>query len=287
MSLSVTEIETLVRDPYAVYARHVLELDPLEMVAVEPNAALKGNIVHEVMNCFVQAFPAELPPDPAGELIAIGGRVFDATPELRDHKDVYATWWARFVRMAGWLAQWEPGRRVGSPVLKAEIAGSLPVSLANGATFTLRGRVDRIELHPGGRFRVVDFKTGASPSTKEVRVGFSPQLTLEAAMAKGGAFKDVSGAETVDELLYVKLSGAGVPGHEKPVRDTKTPFDVDELADEHLARLAQMMSEYAAGERNFVSRPYAKFAKRYAPYDHLARVREWSLVGGDGEEGGE
>ena len=52
----------------------------------------------------------------------------------------------------------------------------------------------------------------------------------------------------------------------------------DELADEHLARLAQMMSEYAAGERNFVSRPYAKFAKRYAPYDHLARVREWSLV---------
>ena len=48
-----------------------------------------------------------------------------------------------------------------------------------------------------------------------------------------------------------------------------------------------MMSEYAAGERNFVSRPYAKFAKRYAPYDHLARVREWSLVGGDGEEGGE
>jgi len=85
----------------------------------------------------------------------------------------------------------------------------------------------------------------------------------------------------------VKLSGSGVPGQAKPVRDSKAPFNVDELADEHLARLAQMMSEYAAGERKFVSRPYAKFAKRYAPYDHLARVREWSLVGGDGEEGGE
>ena len=57
MSLSVTEIETLVRDPYAVYARHVLELDPLEAVAVEPNAALKGNIVHEVMESFRQGLP--------------------------------------------------------------------------------------------------------------------------------------------------------------------------------------------------------------------------------------
>ena len=104
-------------------------------------------------------------------------------------------WWARFVRMAGWLARWEPGRRVGSPVLKAEIAGSLPVSLANGATFTCAAGPIASSSHPGGGFRVVDFKTGASPSAKEVRVGFSPQLTLEAAMAKGGAFTDVSGAE--------------------------------------------------------------------------------------------
>ena len=108
MSLSVTEIETLVRDPYAVYAKHVLELDALEAVAVEPNAALKGNIVHEVMRLFVEQFPAGLPPDPLGELTAIGRKVFDGTPELRDHKDVYAAWWGRFVRMAGWLAQWEP-----------------------------------------------------------------------------------------------------------------------------------------------------------------------------------
>ena len=38
-----------------------------------------------------------------------------------------------------------------------------------------------------------------------------------------------------------------------------------------------------AGEAGFISRPYPKYARRFGAYDHLARVKEWSLASSDGE----
>ncbi|HCC96947.1 MAG TPA: hypothetical protein DEQ69_06035, partial [Rhodobacteraceae bacterium] len=40
--LSVTEIKTLIRDPYAIYAKHVLGLRPLEPIEPVPDARLRG-----------------------------------------------------------------------------------------------------------------------------------------------------------------------------------------------------------------------------------------------------
>ncbi|PSC03355.1 double-strand break repair protein AddB [Alsobacter soli] len=283
--LSVTEIETLVRDPYSIYAKHVLRLDPLDDLAAEPSAAVKGVLIHEVIGRFAKAFPKELPGDVASVLLAYGREEFAQTPELRDRPDVVAFWWPRFERMAAYLGDWERRRRAGGLAVEAEIGGKLAMMLADGSTFELTGRADRIELLRAGGFAIVDFKTGAMPGVKEVRVGFSPQLTLEAAMAKRGAFQNVPAGLRTEELLYVKLSGAAEAGQERSIADPKQPFDVDELAEEHLENLQKLLADYRAGERAFLSRPHPKFAKRYAPYDHLARVREWSLAGAEGEEG--
>jgi ATP-dependent helicase/nuclease subunit B len=40
-----------------------------------------------------------------------------------------------------------------------------------------------------------------------------------------------------------------------------------------------------SGEIGYLSRPYPKYAKRYSDYDHLARVKEWSLTNGADENG--
>ncbi|WP_460448378.1 double-strand break repair protein AddB [Alsobacter sp. SYSU BS001988] len=284
--LSVTEIETLVRDPYAIYAKHVLRLEPLEEIAGEPSAAIKGVLVHDVVGRFGKAHPTALPADPAAELVALGREAFQKSPELRDRPDVVAFWWPRFVRMAAYVAEWEKQRRLPGMTVLAEIGAKLTIPMPDGADFVLTCRADRIELLPDGGFAVVDFKTGATPGVKEVRVGFSPQLTLEAAMAKLGAFEGAPAGLSARELTYVKLSGAAEPGFERRIPDARNPIDVDELALDHLARLTQAIAEHRAGERAYVSRPYPKFAKSYAPYDHLARVKEWSLAGDDGDEGG-
>ena len=44
-----------------------------------------------------------------------------------------------------------------------------------------------------GRYAILDYKTGAPPTEKQVRTGLSPQLTLEAAILRQGGFKDIPG----------------------------------------------------------------------------------------------
>ncbi len=53
-NLSITEIETWVRDPYAIYARHVLSLEPLDAIGQEPDARQRGNLIHEALGAFVE-----------------------------------------------------------------------------------------------------------------------------------------------------------------------------------------------------------------------------------------
>ena len=59
--MSVTEVRTLIRDPYAVYARRVLGLRALDPLRPEPSAAERGNVLHDIMDRFLRGLP-DLPP---------------------------------------------------------------------------------------------------------------------------------------------------------------------------------------------------------------------------------
>jgi ATP-dependent helicase/nuclease subunit B len=282
-SLSVTEIETLVRDPYAVFARHILKLDGLEPVALVPSAAERGIIIHGVLGAFAAKAPEALPPQAREVLLQLGQDAFlplaDAYPEL------YAEWWPRFERLASEFIAWEQRRRGGIARVGAEVSGSWPITLADGSAFTLRARADRIEVRRDGGFVVVDFKTGAVPSVKEVFAGFAPQLTLEAAMLIHGAFRGLPKAKRTPSLLYVHTTGGRKPLDERPIESPKgDERSVADLVAEHAERLKGMLARYLCGEAGFVSRPFPKYAKRSGDYDHLARVKEWSLVNPEGEE---
>ena len=52
--LSVTEIKRLIRDPYAIYAKHVLRLKPLDPLVQAPDALLRGIVIHEILEHFVK-----------------------------------------------------------------------------------------------------------------------------------------------------------------------------------------------------------------------------------------
>ncbi|GJD99767.1 double-strand break repair protein AddB [Methylobacterium isbiliense] len=279
-TLSVTEIETLVRDPYGIFARHVLGLDPLEPVAVQPSASDRGTIVHAVLGGFAQDFPTALPADPLGPLMQ---RALDAFARIAEaYPELYAEWWPRFERMAGAFLAWEAERRPGLARVHAEIAGRWAIPVAPGEIFTLRARADRIEATRAGGHVVIDFKTGQVPSHKEIFAGFSPQLTLEAAMLKAGAFREIGPAQETPDLLYVRVGGGKSPLDPIPLKPPRGDSrSVAEIVDEHAERLRGLVARFLAGEAAYLSRPYPKYAKAFSAYDHLARVKEWSLVGGE------
>ncbi|GHE69098.1 double-strand break repair protein AddB [Camelimonas fluminis] len=281
-SLSVTEVETLVRDPYAIYARHVLGLDPLDELATPPGASDRGSIIHEAVGKFAETWPTQLPSDPLAELMALGE---DAFRDLEAYPDVRAQWWPRFTRIAQGHVRWERQRRPGLDRVLAEVSGRLEIPLGNGDSFTLRGRADRIEIGRDGVMTIVDFKTGQSPTAREVFAGFAPQLTLEAHMLRQGAFPEAPAGAWPVNLTYVQMSGGEPPLTEKPVKPGKDETrSVDDIIRAHAGGFVKLISRYRAGGAAWPARPYAKYARRYNDYDHLARVREWARAGGEDAE---
>jgi ATP-dependent helicase/nuclease subunit B len=109
--------------------------------------------------------------------------------------------------------------------------------------------------------------------------GFSPQLTLEAAIL-GQVGMAGWPAREVCELLYIKLTGGTEPGKENLIRpgDGGVP-SIGDLAAHHLTGLRELLDAYRARRRGFTSRPFPVHAPTFSDYDHLARVAEWADEG--------
>ncbi len=186
--LAVTQIETLIRDPYSIYARHILGLRALSQIDEPPDAAARGSFIHDALDRFLRDHPGDLPADAERRLIAIGTTLF---APWRDRPELRAFWWPRFERIARWFVATETGRRRRLEKVRSEIQGQLVVAAPAG-DFVVKAKADRIDRRHDGRLAIVDYKTGSLPRVADWDLGYAPQLPLEAAMAEAGAFPDIA-----------------------------------------------------------------------------------------------
>ncbi len=205
--LSVTQIETWLGDPYAIYARHILELKALDELDADPGRADLGIRIHAALAEFVRLFPRELPADPFSELMAIGRRHF---ADVLSRPGAWAFWWPRFERIARWLVAEETAHRPMIVESFGELKGRLTLRGLPAGSFELTATADRIDRLLTGAFLVVDYKTGSVPTKKAICAGFAPQLPLEAAILRDGSFGEISG--TPASLEYWKLGGRAPAG---------------------------------------------------------------------------
>jgi ATP-dependent helicase/nuclease subunit B len=285
LRLSVTAIEDWLRDPYTIYARHILKLTPLDPVDMPLSAADRGSAIHDTLGEFTQNFAGVLPDDPASALRRIGQKYF---APLMERPEARALWWPRFLRIASWFANWETARRDRLVKIAAETSGEIPIQIDGDRTFILSARADRIEQRSDGTFAILDYKTGQPPTGKQVRMGLSPQLTLEAAILREGGFAGVPAGVSVSDLVYVRLSGNNPPGEEKSlelkVRPGDTPQPPDEAADYARTQLEALIRKFDDENEPYTSLNLSMWANRYGHYDDLARIKEWSAAGGPGIE---
>jgi ATP-dependent helicase/nuclease subunit B len=264
-SLSITEVEKLMRDPYRIYAERVLKLQPLSPIGAAADFGLRGNLIHTTLSLFANAYPASLPEDAGAKLIEFGRAVF--APYFTD-ADVSGFWWPRFERIVPWFIAEERELRAGLHRTHAEVAGQYRFD-----NFALTGRADRIDMLNSGKARLIDYKTGRIPTSSQVKSGLAPQLTLEAAMLAEGGFAGVAPAEAA-ELLYIKLSGGEPPGLSVPI----TEIDVMAKAHEHLGKFKTLMRAYDDPAHGYIPRAAMEKELDISPFDHLSRWREWSLA---------
>jgi ATP-dependent helicase/nuclease subunit B len=270
--LSVTRIETLIRDPYAIYAREILRLRAFEPLGQAPGALDRGNLIHGILETFVSERPSG-PFDAAAleRLLAIGREEF-----LRhaDFPEVATLWWPRFERVARWFVRVEAAR-AGVAKRHVEGIGRMQVT----PDFALTARADRIDRFTDGKLAIIDYKTGSPPSMDEV-LALSPQLPLEAIVARAGGFEGVAAGEP-SELAYYCLSGRGEGGRVEDrsfrrARAGNPEVSLPELLTTTEQRLQSLVAAFAAPDAVYVSRKIPKRGRVYVgEYDHLARVAEW------------
>ena len=261
--MSVTEVRTLIRDPYAVYARRVLGLRALDPLRPEPSAAERGNVLHDIMDRFLRGLP-DLPETPevmTARLLSITDAVLERDvpwPSAR------LFWRARIAGVADRLMADEALRLTqGRPVV-IEDPGALAVP---GAAFRLTARPDRLDLLTDGRVHVYDYKSGKPPSDKQI-AHFDKQLPLEAAMVEMGGFGKL-GPVPVAGISYIQLGGEG----KTEPREFGPGFAL-----ETWQGFVALIGLYLRGERGFVARLAMERTDHASDYDHLSRHGEWDAT---------
>ena len=283
-ALSVTQIETWMRDPYGVYARHILKLRPLDPIDQDPDLSDLGNIVHEALHRFVAAYPDALPEDALEQLIAIG------RGEVRSPSRASPRSWRSGGRASrrSPVGSWRPRRCAARRWTRAvpSCRGELKIADVK-PPFTLNARADRIDRRSSGELVIIDYKTGTVPPHKEVLLGLSPQLSLEAAIALETGFKDLAYGE-VAALQYWKLSGGAVAGEIKEVRHpgrSGAAIDANDVASQAKQGLINLLRTFGALDAAYPPAPRAEYKPSYTDYDHLARTAEWTVTQTDEEAG--
>ena len=267
--LSVTGIETLIRDAYAVYAQHVLGLRVLEPLYRTPDARDRGTILHKVLELFVERTGAWPGREAAAVMLAetadevLGQEI--AQPDLR------RIWRARIDRFGAWFLDQEDQRRAGGDPVRLEAAGSLKLDLPGGP-FEITAKADRIDRLHDGQAAIYDYKSGDPPTNKQIERGFNHQLHVQAAILKAGGFDEIQ-AMQAEIGAYLGLTGSGSGGKETVVEGLS-----DQVA-QHMDNLRALLERFER-DAPYVSHSRPEKTDFEGDYDHLARLGEWTL--GDG-----
>jgi len=256
--LTITEIPRLIRDPYAIYAKHVLRLKVLNPLVRVPDALLRGIVVHEVFEHFIK----ESLDNPA--LLTRDNLLQKSRDLLEEHVPwpvARCLWLSRVNRISGDFIQAEQTRRLTSRPIAFEAKGEARLDPLD---FTIACRADRIDEDDRGFLHLYDYKTGAPPSETQ-QMKFEKQLLIEAAMAEEGAFKDI-GPREVSRALFIGLGTT--------MKEVRAPLDKDPPA-KVWDDLRQLIGAYFELDQGYTSRRMLHLDSDHSDFDHLARFGEW------------
>ncbi len=269
IKLSVTAIETLRRDPYALYADKILQLKALDPLDEDAGLRERGVILHDIFAAFVRAHPnGPLPESATAELADMARQAIGGLLENAGFKTFQ---WPIIEASLTQFLTFEAQARANPITVSAEINGRLDLGLDDGSTFTLTARADRISVDADGNYTVTDYKTGILPNNSQILSGFSPQLTLEGLILHEGGFAIAPQGAKIAALQHLKLGsgGTGEPTIVNPSGATLT-----ELIERHREQLLLLLNQFRQPATTYPSQPRAGIALRHNNYDHLARNDE-------------
>lgn len=264
--LSVTEIGVWMRDPYSIYARHILRLKPLMPIDSPQGSAERGTLLHSVFKQFLDNHKDKVSPQDWSKLELIGKETFG---EALKRPSVTAFWWPRFEFMAkAFLDVQAEYSKTWKPVLLEE-SGSWILKTSQGS-FEITAKADRIDqARNSSALLIIDYKSGTMPNTSELLNGCAPQLPLEGVIVEAGGFNTLQNVQ-VQNLEFWNL------GNPKD-STVRTISDRDSRTSIENAKqgMAALVEHFDNQHTPYLSNPDPKFKDSFREYDHLARYKEW------------
>lgn len=264
--LSVTQIETLLHNPYEIYAKKILNLREWEAVDAPASASHRGTWLHGLMEDLIRT-DGHKADDVAGALLALAET---AQTSRAGGSAVLQHWQARLVALSEWVARYEGERQSEVEQSYPEVQGEMSLDIG-GTSFGVTAKADRIDKRHDGRFDIIDYKTGEPPAKSSVEKHLSPQLTLEAAILEAGGFRASSGVlrGLTHEMRYLHLTGREPAGEVKKIENSP------QLVDGVRATVEKLIAGYQKPEQPYAVHIRPRKTNFGGAYDHLARRKEW------------
>ncbi len=260
--ISVSAMESLMKDPYSFYAKYILRLKPLPDLEPKITPKKYGTAVHEIFAWFIENY--QNLPDNSFELIT------EQAKKTFKEQGIPLFWLMLFNRASKWLIE-ELSNRDGAKSFP-EVKGSTKIR-----NIELTAIADRIDVDRESNSVIIDYKTGTPPTPSAVAAGYSPQLVIEALIAIAGGFKDIP-PTTPEKISYYHISGKGDGAVEK--KATSDKMDLKDLISRTEKGIEKVLKVFYEEGIAYEARPDPLIEFRYSDYEHLERVKEWGFVEG-------
>lgn len=271
--LSASGVDLLIADPYSVFAKYILRLYPLNDLDMPMDQRDYGTLIHAIIEEFNNLYPNDLPENALQILLDIGNKYFSLNQIDEDKRNF---WYPKFTKTAEWIIEQEKNYRANVRFVHNEVCGEVKYSFPTGE-FSFTAIADRIDEMKDGSLNIFDYKTGTFPSKKQVDSGHAIQLPLEGLIAQKGGFTGIK-AKAINNLIYWQL---GTKKLEMQPDNGK-----ENLIDKSEDYLLRLVSAFDFETTPYHSRPIPKYIPKNKDYEHLARIKEWSVQedSGGGDE---
>jgi ATP-dependent helicase/nuclease subunit B len=250
--LSATNIETLAKNPYDIYARKILKLYRLNIIR-KINAAINiGTITHKIFEIYCKEYEKY-----RDNIVELVNDVLEKS--FVDDKISMELYFDKLVGIINEFIKIDSVARQNNYKILTEEKLDHIIDEEN---FKIYAIIDRIEIL-NNNVKIIDYKTGGLPNFNDIIYGEKLQLSIEALILSKNSFN-------IEDLEYLKIESdkyTVVPNEKQ-----KDKIKIDELlknTEEFILKLVKFFNSglngYVATSRN----------KEYSDYNILSRVNEW------------
>ncbi len=254
-ALKVTALDTMLSDPYALYAEYVLKLKPLDDYGTSASVRELGTLAHKLM--------AELL---SGKLATKADSVEFLNAQMAQFRLSLIEkqfWLSRLGRVADYGLTLRAELLASGATITPEHPLETTLRFGNGEEVTLSGRIDLLTHHGGERLTITDFKTGGMISKADMEKGRNAQhlgysLLLEEEGLSPSAWQ------------CIKLPLASGDMESSSYVLSKEDYDARKAA------ILSTIHTLLFTKTPFYTRDEEASSRHQSPYDGVSRRLEWS-----------